>query len=378
MKDITGFFKKPNDYRMLSGFLVVAFSGFYLKIGIFSPVYWTALLGLIFFAYMIFAGKTFVLVNDVVIATLAFMGYVLLSQLPRGTNGSLLNVLFSAFYFLLTYEILLSSKKESVLLFCKYLIWISIVLLLVELGWRFTHPALEQPSFYKFKFNSIMYLDSNFVAVFAMCLFFLALYLHENHNVELKKEMIALLILIVLTFSRASILVVAACTILFTKRIPRKWKQMIVVVGCVAAAVLLRIMLNDDSNQMRFYIVQVAIDFYANQSTLAQKLFGIGFGQTQNYIGYGPHLLFITYLLEAGLVGLILLIGYWFVLLKRSRYKAGYVMIPFLIVGFSMAPHFIPYQYCAYAVIMVLESKVECNGTSLKKSNPHMVFKRGV
>lgn len=360
-------------YIRLIAFLVVVFSGFYLKMDALCLVYWVALIAFFLFAYLKYKGWVQTEINSAIILASLFCGYVLVSHFFHGLNSSFLNVVFSVLYFILTYEILINVATNDIIGYCKKLFWVSILLLVAEAIWRFSHPVLEQPSFYKFKFNSIMYMDSNFVAVFVMSLYFFALYLQENHNLNLKKERITLVVLLGLTLSRATIMVTAICAILFTKRISWKWKRIIILIGGTVTVLLLLVMLGDESNEMRLYIIKQAISFYLERATISQKAFGIGFGRTADYVGFGSHLFFITYLLESGAVGLALLTIFWAVLLKKSNFRIGYVMIPFLITGFSMTPHFVPYIYCAYAIIIVLENRV--GGTNEK--NTVSITKRG-
>ena len=112
----------------------------------------------------------------------------------------------------------------------------------------------------------------------------------------------------------------------------------------------------DASFATKFHIVYATIS-YIQTSSLMKILFGVGLGNSINSLGIGAHNFFIVYFIETGLFGLILICTFWWILLKRSQYKIGIVLFPFLISGLSFAPIIVPYLYSIAATILVLQSR---------------------
>ena len=343
-------------------YLVIVFCGFYLKITDFNPLYISFILSFAIFIYLFLSRRIKITIPKVLYLGLLYILYILVISTIRGFTSSVFNVLISVTYFIFTYVILSNDTPDKIVFYIKCLLKVSIALLLIEAIARFLLASPEAHGIYMFKFNSIMYQDSNYVAIFIMSLYFLAFYLNEKKYVKLTKYLIVLLILLIATFSRATILTTVFFSILFTSKISRKHKLFIFLFGGIVGAIIVAKILGDESNEMRFYIINRAVDFYFNESSLLDKLFGIGFGRSQEYISFGPHLFIVMNLLESGIVGFIILIILWIKILLDSSFACKYIMFPFLISGFAMSPHLITYLYCGFAMIILLEKNNKING----------------
>ncbi|MGY4806851.1 hypothetical protein ACVNRM_14825 [Bacillus paranthracis] len=117
---------------------------------------------------------------------------------------------------------------------------------------------------------------------------------------------------------------------------------------------------SDISFLSKIEIVDRAFEFLSD-TTMSNVLLGIGFGNSFEYLRIGAHNFIITYLLESGLIGFILLFVLWWKILRKTKFKAGIVMLPFLFAGMSLAGHAITYLYCIFAIIYILEKKNTSN-----------------
>ncbi|WP_160317709.1 hypothetical protein [Pseudobacteroides cellulosolvens] len=250
----------------------------------------------------------------------------------------------------------------------------SILLLMVEAFWRITHPVFnysekamnnEDLKFYAYKFNSIMYQDSNFVGIFIVTMFFFLLYIDHKTGKRSFKTLFLLLVLCFLTASRASIVALLVFWVIFRFnliiRSMRKGQRIymyLVSINILALAALLVFTLfaKDGSFVSKFYIIEKTFDFYKNAS-VTNILFGVGFGNTVQYFGIGAHNFIIAFLIESGVVGLLFLSIFWIQILRKSSFEALVVMVPFLINGMSLAGHAVSYLYVMYGLIYIISSR---------------------
>ena len=349
--------EKPVWIEMMPRFLIVVFCGFYLRSVVWNPIYISFIVGVLLYCINLLKRMNRIICDKAVQWSLAYIGYILLSQPIHGITSSMFNVLLSVVYFMLAYNLLVSDEKENIINYSKWFLRVSILLLIVEAVYRYLTPVHGQVGIYQYKLTSIMYTDSNFVAMFVMSLIFFALYLHEKNYAKLGIYILSLFALLLATLSRAAIITTIVFILVFTKKVSRKWKSIFFVLGGIAALIVLSNMLGDESNQTRFLIIDQAFDFYFNRASFFEKLFGVGFGRAQEYIGYGTHLFIITQLIESGLVGFVLLGFYWVAILRYSKLACKYIIYPFLLAGFAMGPHLITYIYCELAIILILETK---------------------
>lgn len=346
----------------VSAFLIVVFSGFYLNNTTYAPVYMTTAVALVLLLLSVKRIKVARRQFDIIVIALLYSLFVVIFEREEESNNTQFNFLFSMLYLIVSILICSSITKEYLLELSMKFINFSIVLLIIEAVWRYTHPsdnllynALSNVSFYKYKFGSIMYQDSNFVGIFAICVLFFAVYLDVRQNEKTRVQQFILLALCMLSLSRATMISSVVFFYFFSGAIKRNTKKhlflLLLVIGIYVAS---NFVLYDGSFISKLDIVGRTVEFFGRAS-IGEKLFGIGLGMSKQYIGIGSHNFVVTYLLETGIIGFIFLLLIWMVVFFVSKKKVYYVMFPFLIAGLSAAQHFIPFLYCIYATIISLE-----------------------
>lgn len=354
-------------------FLIIPFSGYYITKLPLSPIYFFILIGSYLSALIIFSSQS-IRFDKIMILVSLFLIYLLTSQLIFGVPNvsAFLNFIFSLIVFLVVSIILNKTSSKTIINLSEKLIYFSLPLLMYEAYYRISNPVFfvdfaekgrEDLAFYYFKINSIMYQDSNFVAIFILSLFFFLLYIKQLTDKRYYKSFIFMFILIVATLSRASIISLIFFLILYRFRsFFYMYKKIVFFLSIGLIAILTPILLAnrtlDDSFSTKFGIFERTFEYWTT-TTIVNQFFGVGFGNAYEVLEIGAHNFFVTYLVESGLLGLAFVLIIWMSVLIKTRYKAGIVMFPFLLNGMSMASGAIPYLYVIFAVILTLESRRE-------------------
>lgn len=212
---------------------------------------------------------------------------------------------------------------------------------------------------YQFKFNGPMYLTSNAVAAHLVVLLFFVFWWSQTHSRSMKKEIFLILMLIVLTLSRASLVAIACGLAYYLLFRNLNWKKSLLfclVVGISAGLGIwsLQSFYNDESFQSKFTILNESLE-YLKIADLKSILFGIGFNGSTHIMTHHAHNYFLLYLLESGVFGLIFLLATLFFLIKATSGKAMIILFPFLVQTSAESNTFLPYFYVAMALMLVFE-----------------------
>lgn len=348
----------------IATFLLVVFSGYFINTVSVSPIYIFFILGV--FGITIYCiKKRRIPYTDVQVFALIFVMYIFVSQtlFMQNKNHAKINVLFSLIYLIITILGLSSLNRDDVIEIGKYFIWISIPLLVIEAVYRISHPIVYNNNeieagraYYKYKYNSIMFEDSNYVGVFIICLFFLCVYLEHNYNQRLKIPKYILLLLAIATFSKAAIATMIIFFVVFDLEISRLLKGVIIITAAAfGLSDFISQILKDGSLYGKLNIIYSTTK-YLSTAPIYRVLFGVGFGNTKNVITLGAHNMIATYVVESGVIGLLMLLILWGMLLRGSHGKMIIVMAPIFMDAMSLIGHAIPFVYCAFAIIYVLET----------------------
>ena len=244
----------------------------------------------------------------------------------------------------------------------------SLIILCIEAVLRYSHSfygLIFNPNdylgFYSFKFFGPMYLSSNAVACHLVTLLFFMFWWGCTYKQSMKKEIWIALILIALTLSRAAIPTVAIGLFYYAFFRNLNWKKSLYVlfsIGIVGvfAVLALRYVITDHSFQSKFIIIDEAWIYYQTAS-LKNILFGIGFFETGNIMSYYAHNYFLLFLMETGVVGLILLCATLFILVKITNGAVMIVLIPFIIQTVTESNTFLPYFYVIMALMVTIGIK---------------------
>lgn len=351
--------------------LTLVFSGFYLaKITPVSPVYFTFVLGVISLFLFKLQSVNSRMILGINLYLGVFLGYLILSQLVIGTDiNTFTNVLVSYLTFIILLYTGRSMSQSKIVKSSEWFVRFSILLLVIECVWRITHPtiqastleAIDQNEFlfiYPFKFNSFMFIDSNFVSIYSATIFFFCNYLLSVSTKRIRIYKTIFFILTVLTFSRAAILgIIGVSTLRWIIIQYRRRPMASILIGLpilLAGVVFIyNIVSNDDSFLSKFYIINQAISS-VERSTLEVNLFGVGFGNAVNHLGIGSHNLVVTYLIESGFIGLIFMCGFSILYLLINKGVGWDIMLVFWVIGFSLSGHAVPFYYAQLAVLMAL------------------------
>lgn len=352
-------------------FFIIPFSGFYLtKFGI-SPVYISFSIGFCFLLILIFLRPKIKLSIEIILCFILLL-YFTISQiiLFKPDISAFIGVIFSLVYFIVSYLILSKVDNKLIINMSEKMIFFSIPLLIYEAYYRITNPVLilgiaekgkEDLFFYFYKVNSIMYQDSNFVGLYIISLFFFLLYLKQCTNKKYYLSIIILIILTLTTISRASILTLFLFSIFYIfKQEIFRFRLIILFILIILAPFIYSFLNNhktiDSSFSTKFMIINNTITYLKN-CTFRNFFLGVGLGNAFQVLDIGAHNFIVTYLVETGLIGLLLISIFWLYILLKTNYKVGIVMFPFLFDSMSLTSHSIPYLYVIFAIILTIESR---------------------
>lgn len=356
--------------------VLIPFSGIYLtRLMPISPVYFAFVISFVFFLlYLLLNIKSVRILNKSIYPAFIWFSYLLVSQLFLSPDvHTVISALMSVLYFILTIVLITKLDVNHVIKIVDYMFWISIPLLLIESYYRITHPvftvlALDgtqvdvgDTGIYPFKFNSIMYQDSNFVGIYIVCLFFLAYYLY-NYISKRKFYLVIMGILFVLTLLTLARGAISGLIIFFPLFVlSRKIGLGKTIFIFFWIAVLFDIFFlqnveQDGSIQARFMIIERTISFIKS-APIYELIFGVGIGNSLKYLDIGSHNFFVTYIVETGFLGLTIMMSFWLYLAYISKGNVLFVMLPFLFAGMSLAGHAVPFLYTAFAIIIKLSTE---------------------
>ncbi|MCT4712311.1 hypothetical protein MUA04_19260 [Enterobacteriaceae bacterium H11S18] len=269
-------------------------------------------------------------------------------------NFSLCLLLYIGVFFL-SYK----DTAERKIFIIKKIAWLIIIYSLIDGVWRFFHPNMEQafpgnPYFYRFKDNSLMFEDSNFVGV-ALAVSYGALkYIKTQFHVRIKLITFFLYLATVMTFSRASVISLLAVEffVLFWRF--NKFNKIIIVgVFVFLISISMHYLMEDGSFRTKFYIIDLFIDGF-NKLSIENQMLGVGLGNSLEHIGIGAHSVVVIYGLELGWFGTFLQLLLLLFITFISRGTVWFVYFPYYINGFSLLPIAIPVMFFFSAMITSL------------------------
>ena len=381
------------NYAKLPTLLLVVFSGFYLtRLVPVSPIYFVFVLSffIVLWGSMIVGKQHF---HPLSLPVIVYFLYLIVSQpFNHPDLNTLLNVLFSLAYLITILNTATSISKADLIRFSKIFILFTILLLTVEATWRLSHPVdlvqmalnrekfkdteqlflqsdkaadelslsgngeAEKNLFYAFKFSSIMFQDSNFVGTYGLIAFFFYLFLWREKFMKSSIPLYLLGFLILLTLSRSAILTIPLTLLLLNvtkKNSSIISKVLFFFLLLIGSVLLFQKVATDESFLSKFRIFSLAVN-YLNNISYIDLINGIGFGNTVNYLGIGAHNLFLTHLLESGIIGLLLFLITNLMFISGSDRKSLYLTIPMFISGMSLSAHALTFYYTCLAIIYLL------------------------
>ncbi|KNH10615.1 hypothetical protein ACS79_21530 [Vibrio lentus] len=268
--------------------------------------------------------------------------------------------------------------------------YFSIPIFLYEAYYRFSNPliggrVIDSPdtvdgsSFYMYKINSLMYTNSNGVAmhlIFSIALLFSLLLFLNDRSIQgikyfnekyLKILIFVFFILTSMTLSRAAIAVGLVLALLYLYNRYKINRTLAIVVTpwiVVAAGFYLDSLLNidDGSFETKFQILHNLIK-YLNDASLIQILFGNNLDDPStiysNFVGYYGHTFYFDLIFKGGFVFALLYITSLLGPFIYSRKYYLFFFIAYILLGLSNIRIFGHYLFYFMAIYCVVFNKQE-------------------
>lgn len=354
------------DHRVKwPGIIWLYFSGLYLtKLMPVSPVQLIYSIVLLV-TFLLLLRKDKFLTGYIVLFPLVGCVYFL-TLFVSSPPAAVLNILITFSAPLLVY-CYFRNKVMSIKILNRYFLFYSIIFIFDGV-WRFLHPAemdLERlaelgVTFQIYKFNTFMYMDSNFVGLQAVCTFSFMCWFIFN-GIQFNKIIPTLLFVAVLfSLSRAAILamfIAIFLTFILKRKVPIVFINLVllIITICVGFAVFY-FFSSDVSFLSKFHIIEVT-GKYLSESDLISLMFGVGLGNSEEVLGMGAHNLFVAFIVETGMVGFGLfftLLVYWFCILKRGWFI---LVFPTVLAGMSLGTSALPYLFTMVTIAILIKRK---------------------
>lgn len=240
--------------------------------------------------------------------------------------------------------------------FLKYL---TVIILLIEVVYRFTHLVIKSASFnfYEYKFGSIMYGDTNYVGIVIAFFIGFMCYLKDRKILHISKfEILLYFILCILTFSRAAIFGTLGVFVYFYafKKFPLTLRFLSILSLIILVPILFIFLIADGSFLTK---IQIYIETwqYILDIDIWHFFYGNGLESSTLFLSRYGHTLLTLYIIEEGVVGLVLLLVFLLMNVIGTEYTL-YLIIPFILMGFSYMANIVPYFYLFLGIIYNIEN----------------------
>lgn len=345
--------------------LMIISSTLYLSQIMLSPIYIVSLTALFLFLF-VYDGIQ-VKIYDFIFL-FSFISYFIITQATASINiiGNLYCFLVINIVVMLTYK---AVDREYVNRTIFIFFGVSLLIFSADTFWRFINPGYDQIrnldrlyelglGYQVYKSNSIMYIDSNNVGVHALCLFMLSVVVNGIKGVNVFR--VSFFIIILLTLSRAAVVsavVGYAFYILDTSRY-RLYFRATMWLSVIPISYFIIVTLthySDESLASKFYLLQSAYDFISGEYgyPIYSVLTGVGFGNAIDVIGMGSHSIYVSLLVEAGIIGFVFYFLHLAFFYKKAK-STKYIMLPFLITSFSLGAVVSPWFFCSLWLVVAL------------------------
>ncbi|MEZ9665374.1 hypothetical protein AB4275_17960 [Vibrio cyclitrophicus] len=347
---------------LVSSFLYTA------KITSYSPVY-VILPVLLFLAGLFLITSRKVVINISSFCAILYGLYLVVFTPLTGDLSDYINIVLAILVYLVCLLLTLTFRIDVKLSFDKALKYL-IPIFSIEAIYRIINPQaptehmtshlIEQgKSFYLYKFNSFMFADSNTTALALICLLFTKFALDYEGKIKIERRdkliKIVLFILILLTFSRAAIL---ATIFTFSVFYLRKY-IFFLLIPLIYIIVNVLFSLVDESLASKFHILSV-FQNYLISVDIFTLLFGNGIGKSVEVLGYPPHVLVVTSLIDIGIIGAIFSIVFFVAMILNDRVRVILLALPLAISSLSYFLYLAtPFIFVCFAIIIshVIQNK---------------------
>lgn len=318
------------------------------KLTSYSPIY---LIYMFMFPFMIMCvlKKRYIAYSADVVVVFFLLIYILSTQFNYILTGPFINLFIALIGYIYIRIIKNKLEEKTLIKIIENMTRISIILLILDSVYRLMNPGVPNPEqfeyisnseriwFYMYKFNTLMFADSNTTALIALILLFSTLSLEQYINTKsYKYEKFFLFLIIVFAISRSAYIGLFIGLLFFYYKNLKLVYKMIYVFFTIVIVVYISLLLsfyleNDGSFNSKFHIISLVLS-KINFFSLSDFLFGIGMDQSSSFLGISTHILLLTYFIETGLIGL--LIFSIFISIYLYKYN-GIILTPILISSLS-------------------------------------------
>ena len=336
-----------NKSVFFSSFVSLSSILYISKISSISPVYIMGIASVLMF-FPLFSRHKFSN-NAYLMVTFFTLIYFSVSQFYLATLASYINLVLGLIMSILFGLVSQKVPDQSTRFVVKSVLYFSIFVLGIDSIYRLMNPGLPPTTymdenvlnqsgnwFYLYKFNSLMFADSNTTALVLMCVFFLVYQSFKLNLISYVKVSILLsivYILLLLTFSRAAIISLSF-VFLFYRFYNRNLIVILIPFLIYVSYIVYSFFQNDGSLATKFYIIDRTISVIRDSSTL-NVLFGYGFDRTRDLFGFTAHNLFIEYVLGSGVIGFIVFLSYWVIVFKLLPLEGKLLILSVSITSMS-------------------------------------------
>ena len=334
----------------------------------FSPVYIILIIALFFGLIALFLSNELVIKSDEIIAFILLI-YLLATKFDN-IGGEFINLALGLSCYIIIRLSSNSINKDIYLTASNLALMFGSAILFFDTVYRLLHPAILDPEalahyaamsteFYVYKFNSLIFLDSNAVAIAALNLFFLSFYLSCKFKTKFYYLFsIVLIIILFTTFSRSAIFASIFFTALvLSNKLNKKYILYLFPIFLYLIWLFFTSVKDDESFGTKFYLYNILFNNFYQDHSILDVLFGINFGDFGHEYNIAAHSVFVTYLTELGSLGFLLFISFLYSVYKRSKISFLYCILPHLTAGLS---YFIyggtPFFYIIIALVINLEN----------------------
>jgi hypothetical protein len=365
-------FTDKADIRFLGVYLTTVFSGAYLtKLG-FSPIYPLMAGGFLLLSVIALVGRLRLSLTfwSMTMCAVAVLFFFMVHQAEQGSLfQNALNFVLGPVGFLLVAGNGRRLSSKTLGKISRHFVYFTIAITALECVYRLTHPdysfledAQERQidiadiAFYAYKFNSLMYLDSNFVGLQVAIVFAFSLALIRFDIRFPRFVYVILFVIICATLSRASVIAALAAVAFYVyPRLSVALRVASMIVGFIGVQVVFLLVQTDGSFVTKIALLE-QLGAYLNVAPTMDLLLGVGAGRAIDYLGMGAHNLVVAYIVEAGLLLSTVVAVVWCYLFKSAK-GAGLIIAVWIINGFSLTSFAMPYMYCAAAILWCLSER---------------------
>ncbi|WP_244081346.1 hypothetical protein [Aeromonas caviae] len=346
--------------------LMIISSTLYLSQIMLSPIYFLSLTALFLFLFV--CDGIQIKIYDFIFLC-SFFSYFVITQ---ATTASF-NIIGNLYCFLIINTIVMLTYKavdrdyinRTILIF----FGVSLLIFFADTFWRFANPDYDQIrnldrlyelglGYQVYKSNSIMYIDSNNVGVHALCLFMLSVVVNGIKGLNVFR--LSFFIIILLTLSRAAVVSAVVGYIFYIVdtskyRFYFRTSMWLSIIPISYVIIVTLTHYSDESLASKFYLLQSAYNFLSGEYDYPAYsiLTGVGFGNAINVIGMGSHSIYVSLLVEAGIVGFVIYFLHLAFFYKKAK-ATKYIILPFLITSFSLGAVVSPWFFCSLWLVVAL------------------------